>query len=113
MIVDVNKGEARPAYAWEIIYSDGSVYTSFTHKWKDIPLDGVLILIIWHEYFAPGLRYKSISAGNDYFLYESPEVWGSSNDYADVEGKDFKRGVWVMDLKMSEVYRLAFEKADL
>ncbi|MBN2012845.1 hypothetical protein JW960_26180 [candidate division KSB1 bacterium] len=101
-----------PARGWEIYYNDGRIFNSKTAKWRDLPVDGVLIVLIWHDYHVPGCRQKDILVGLDYYYYSNVNNWGATNNYDDVRRKNFKRGVWTDDLLMSETYRKAFEKRD-
>lgn len=102
-----------PAQGWEIYYSNGTVFSSADGSWADAPQDNVIIVLIWHGYHVLGVRQKTQLVGHDYYYYVTDELWGSTDDYGIVQGKEFKRGVWVEDGTMDEIMRLAFEKLDM
>lgn len=101
-----------PATGWEIYYANGEVYDSKTSTWKDAPKDGVLIIIIWHDYHIPNVRQKTIMAGADYYYYRDENNWGVSQNYDEIKDFDFKRGVWTTDEEFETIHRVAFEKLD-
>ena len=101
-----------PATGWEVFYNNGKTYSSKQRAWEDIPMDGVVVVLMWHDYHVPLCRQKTILTGSDYYYYVTPELWGCTNDYGIVKGKDYKRGVWIENERMEEIYRTAFEKLD-
>ena len=106
-------GSSLKAEGWEVFYKDGKVLNSLNDVWKIIPRDGILGMIIWHEYHVPGCRKKTILGGLDYYIYIDVNNWGNTNDFKLVEKLDYKRGVWTTDKQMAEIDKLIFEKLDI
>ena len=100
------------AEGWEVFYKNGNVFSSLSCNWEDIPQDGVLSVIIWHEYHVPDVRKKTILSGHDYYFYKTKDNWGCTNDYDTARIYDFKKGVWATDAHMEEIQRTVFEKLD-
>ena len=100
------------AEGWELFYDNGTTVSSKDMSWEDAPIDRVVVMLIWHKYYQPTMRMKTIFNGRDYYYYISETEWGDTNDFELVRDKSFKRGVWVTNEDMDEINRRAFEKRD-
>jgi len=102
MIVPIST--SLPVEAWDAIYYIDNQIQRFNSRnttWNDLPQNGMVILIVWHELHQPELRKKTVSAGHDYYLISEIE-FGTTDVFAEVSNKVYKRGIWVHDNQLFE-----------
>jgi len=102
---------------WRVWYADGSKCDSAATKWKDLPDDGVLIIVLYFdEKRSDGKPLRRINSGVDwYFRVKGPKgfIYGQNNDTPEENkkryGKDIslKRGKWADDATMQQAEREA------
>lgn len=94
---------------WRAWYDNGVVYDSRTTQWRDLPTDGLQVVVLYmDEEHSPGRPYRQIIMGMDY-------VWPSGNDYTGKEGSQpagvnpgiLKRGRWMSDSAYADVVTAA------
>jgi hypothetical protein len=99
---------------WKVWYEDGQVFDAKTYEWKNIPDDGVLLVMLYQEKRdTSGYRYRIIHQGNDYY-WTTPssglEVF-SSNEHPGERypGAIIKRGKWVPIVEYTQTVKKALE----
>jgi len=104
---------------WRAWYADGSKYDSKTTKWKDLPEDGVLVVVLYFDDKRPdGKLLRRINTGGDWYFkakgLEGP-IYGQNNDTPEENEKRYgesislKRGKWSDDATMQQAEKEASE----
>jgi len=110
------------AIAWKIWYTDNRVFNSKDYKWEDLPDDGVLIWMIYHdEKDGQGRHYRTIVNGYDWHFCDNKGLYAYNNEtlesnkrrYPDCSPKSFKRGIWVTNEEFNRVRNIAMEDYDI
>ena len=76
---------------WRVWYDDGKIYVSKTHRWTDVPWDGLMVKII---YYANGT--KQIQHGMDWYgvaEHAEGEIHFSTMDSPETVKKRYKNPI--------------------
>lgn len=89
---------------WVAFYDDGKRYSSKETKWKDLPLNGLLVVV---EFYSDGSKKKYFN--KDYYVFDDKKVFGT-NDIHPYLAKlgTIKYGRWCED----SVFNQTIIKAD-
>lgn len=89
---------------WRAWYTDGRVFDSRSHAWRDIPLDGMLVLVVYYdEEDAHGRPKRKIFDHEDWYFHEpGTDLFGTVRGPVDEHlprypGAVFKRGKWTTE----------------
>lgn len=107
---------------WRAWYADGSKYDSKTTKWKDLPDDGVLIIVLYLDGKRPdGKPLRRINSGVDWYFkakgLKGP-IYGLNNDTPEENKKRYgedislKQGKWTDESIMYHAEKEATEAVD-
>lgn len=106
------------ASGWEIFYKDGSSYNSKQFNWNELPVDNVLLMIVWHDQFdKEGNQFKTICSGKDYYFMINPFVWGNCNEedkiFEKIKTERLLSGIWIDDKEMNDLEIICRNKVKL
>jgi hypothetical protein len=80
---------------WRAFYDGGRVFDSRETEWKDMPYDGVQVIVAYLE------RGERIISGHDYYFKLGNLIGGNSDSLSTIRkrypGASVKRGRWVSD----------------
>src|SRR3990167_6154106 len=84
---------------WKAFYDDGKEYSSKEADWKDVPLNGLLVVV---EFYSDGSKQKHHA--KDYYILDKDKLFGT-NDIHPYLAKlgTVKYGRWCSDLLFSKV----------
>ena len=93
----------RELKSWRVFYDNGEEYSSDNFEWKDIPADGILVVV---EVYDDGS--KELHHGRDYYILDDDKAYGTNNiqPYLHKLGT-VKFGRWSKD----SLFRQILEKA--
>jgi len=107
---------------WRVWYADGSKHDSKTTKWKGLPDDGVLVLVLYFDGKRPdGKPLRRINSGVDwYFRVKGLKgfIYGQNNDTPEENKKRYgknialKQGKWTDEPTMYQAEKEATEAVD-
>lgn len=107
---------------WHAWYADGSKYDSKTTKWRDLPDDGVLVIVLYFNSKRPdGKHLRRINSGVDWYFRAKglkDFIYGQNNDTPEENKKRYgedillKRGKWADDTGMQRAEKEASEAID-
>ena len=90
---------SRSVAGWRAYYPD-EVYAADETEWRDLPEEGVQVIVLFYEeHAAEGVRYRKLLDGDD-FYYHVPDsdVFGSTNDREDIPDEAIvKQGLEISD----------------
>lgn len=102
---------------WRAWYTDGSKYNSKDTKWKDLPDDGVVVIVLYFDN-----KTRRIMDGSDWYFrakHESGDfIYGENNDSPEENKKRYgedislKRGKWTAEKIMYGLQKEAMATED-
>lgn len=95
-----------PIAGWRAWYTEGRVFDSRETAWRDLPLEGVLVVAVYYDAFAAdAVRYRTLYDGDEYYWYADGGVHSSMShpDVPDVPAERIKRGTEVADEEFAAV----------
>jgi hypothetical protein len=77
---------------WHAWYSDGSEFTSGRHTTADLPLDGVVLFMLWPF---PTNAKRRIMQGTEWYFVAPGDVWdqASGSDYPPGDPAAVRKGI--------------------
>lgn len=97
---------------WRGWYADGSKYDSGTTKWRDLPADGVLVIMLYFDN-----KTRRIMDGSSWYFrakHKSGEfIYGENDDSPEENRKRYgksislKRGQWTIEKFMEDCQKEA------
>lgn len=107
---------------WRAWYADGSKYDSETTEWRDLPDDGVLIIVLYFDDKRPdGKPLRRINSGVDWYFKATGlkgSIYGLNNDTPEENKKRYgedislKQGKWTDEPIMYQAEKEAMEAVD-
>lgn len=107
---------------WRAWYADGSKYDSKTTNWRDLPDDGVLIIVLYFDDKRPdGKPLRRINSGVDWYFKArglKGSIYGLNNDTSEENKKRYgedvllKQGKWTDESIMYQAEKEATEAVD-
>lgn len=93
--------------AWRAYYADGSRYESTDVDWRDLPAEGLVGVVVFHD-----PPYRQIVDGGDWFYLDddgtpattaTADQWGEWVDPPDAPETEVKRGQALSDVAWERV----------
>lgn len=107
---------------WRVWYAEGKKYDSVSTKWKDLPDDGVLIIVLYFDGKRPdGKPLRRINSGVDWYFRAKglkEFIYGQNNDTPEENKKRYgadillKQGKWTDEPTMYQAEKEASEALD-